>query len=320
MSRTLQDAINEAVTMEMQAASHGDPHSLFTAYSNKRINRVLQDAIDLGNEYSLDFDMIKQSETLLKKIEMTQELLSDILNLQKLSPIQKQSIYMENVYKLEKSIEKAKAIDIQPDLLQIGMTLILRCQAEYWLSVLLTRLQDVTIATDANEHDMNKLRDALTKGQSLSANDDLVNKGWLFLNRLDCELNIYRALKAVPPIRMPMDNPPEGYYTEQDIGRIEETEGYPLPPAETGEYVWIPAESFTLFVDAITRLKQIYQASESLGANPSIIQEAKDRITKADKEIKQLEAKEANDKNNGIEAAKKLAKKLKKGGGKKGKK
>lgn len=328
MIRTLQDAIREALSLEMTITNNNNnggennlsPHTLFNAYNNKRMNRLLQDAIDLGKEHSLDLEMINQAESLLQKLEITQELLLDILTLQKLSPIQKQSIYMENVYKLEKSIERAKPLNVHIDLLNMGINLIFCCQAEYWLSILLIRLKDVTIATDANEHDMNKLRAALTKAQGVQGNEDLVNKGWLFLNRLDCELNIHRALKAIPTIRLPMDNPPEGYYTEQDIGHIQETEGYPLPPADTGEYIWIAAENFTLFVDAITRLKQIYHGSESLGANPTILHEAKERITKADKELKQLENKENNDKNNAIETAKKLAKKLKKGGGGGGKK
>jgi hypothetical protein len=180
-------------------------------------------------------------------------------------------------------------------------------------------VQDIAVATDANEHDMNKLRAAITKAQALSADDAMIDRASRFLGRFDAELGMYRALKAIPPIKLPMENPPDGYYTEQDVGKIQETDGYPLPPADTGEYVWIPAENLTKFVEAIQRLKTVFQGADSFGANPTIVAEAKERLAKAEKEIKQLEVKDGNDKLAAIEVAKKAAKKLK-SKGKKGKK
>jgi len=119
-------------------------------------------------------------------------------------------------------------------------------------------------------------------------------------------------LKNIPAIRLPMENAPEGYYTDKDIGSIKETEGYPFPPADTGEYVWIPAEALTAFAAAITNLKTCYTGADVLGANPDIIAESKDRLAKAEKELKLLETKDGNDKTAALEVVKKLAKKLKK--------
>lgn len=316
MTGVLMEAINEGMNYRVHPSSSSSTSS---DHNNQRINRVLADAIALGYEHCLDMDLIQQTEQLLKRIEVNQDLVADIMVLQKLSPITTQTQYLEHVYRLEKSIEIAARYELDPQRIQVGLDLISRCQIEYWLSTMLTRVQDILVATDANEHDMNKLRAAITKAQALNADEAMVERAVRFLGRFDAELGMYRALKAIPAIKLPMENPPEGYYTEQDVGKIQETEGYPLPPADTGEYVWIPAENLTKFVDSIQRLRGVYQGADSFGANPSIVAEAKERLTKADKETKQLEAKDANDKLAAIEAAKKAAKKLK-SKGKKGKK
>lgn len=315
MTNILVDAINEGLSYKITGSnSSGSENS-----ANKRINRVLSDAIALGHEHCLDLDLIHQAENLLQRLEVNQDLVADILALQRLAPITTQTQYLEHVYRLEKSLEIAAQQEIDPMQIQVGLDLISRCQIEYWLSTLLSRLTDITIATDANEHDMSKLRAAIQKAQGLQADEGLVDRASKFLGRFDAELGMYRALKAIPAIKAPMENAPEGYYTEQDIGKIQQTDEYPLPPAETGEYVWIPAENLTKFVEAIQRLRTVFAGAEAFGANPSIIAESKERLTKSEKEIKALEAKDNNDKLAAIEVAKKAAKKLK-SKGKKGKK
>lgn len=301
MTESLKAAIDEAKAA-MEEHVHG---------SSKRINGLLMDAIVMGDEYALDQDYIQQAESLLKKLEVAQDLDSDIAALQQQSPIRTQTDYQEHVYKLEKSIERAAEIEVEESKLQIGLQLIAKCQIEYWLSVLLDRLKDVVTAVDANEHDMNKLRAAIEKANDLAADNSLVDSAKTFLRRLDAELGMSRALKNIPAIRLPMENAPEGYYSEKDLGSIKETEGYPLPPAE-GDYIWQPAESLTAFTAAITNLRTCYTGADQLGANPNIIAESKDRLAKAEKELKQLESKDTIDKAAAIEAVKKLAKKLKK--------
>jgi len=312
MTNILVDTINEALNMKVSQASSprlgsaGAPNN----NNNKRMNKMLLDAIDLGKENALDAELIAQAEMLLKKLEVNQDLVEDIVALQRLAPIKTQTQYLKHVYKLEKSIERALEVDVDPSQIQIGLDLISRCQIEYWLATLLDRLKDVSTASDSNEHDMHKLRAAIQKAQALHADEEMIEQGTKFLGRLDAELGMFRALKAIPIIKMPMENPPEGYYTEQDVGKIKETEGFPLPPPE-GEYVWIPAENLTKFIDSINRLKSVYTGAEAFGANPAIIAESKERIAKAEKELKVLEAKDNNDKLAAIEVTKKAAKKLK---------
>lgn len=316
MSLALEEAVAEAEAVIKRISNPDSPRSPRTPVANnttnnKRINRLLSEVIAMGNEYALDADLINTAEILLKKIEIAQDLSTDIEDLQKLAPMKTQYDYLEHVYKLEKSIERAKENNVDQIQIQIGLDLIARCQIEYWLLMLIERLKDIESANDSNEHDMNKLRDAVEKAETIQANAQILSMGNKLLKRMDAELGMNRALKGFPVFKTPMDNPPEGYYTEKDIGKIQETEGYPLPPPETNEYIWLPSETLTAYNNAIIRLKGCFGDAENLGANPLIIAESKERLTKAEKEIKLLEAKDLSDKNTAIELAKKLAKKLK---------
>jgi hypothetical protein len=284
----------------------------WTSGMDNQINRMLSDAIVLGRENALDQSMIDEAEALLLKIEVDQALTADIKSVTALSPITTQTAYLQHVYRLERSIERATEVGVDSLRVRKGLIVIQRCQCEHWLSLWISRLADVATASDAYEHDMNKLRSALSKAQEVNADESMIEKAGKFLGRLDAELGMYRALKAIPPIKLPLENAPEGYYGEDDVGKIKQTEEYPLPFVETGDYIWLPAENLSKFSEAINRLRTVYQGAEALGANPQIIAESKERLTKSEKELKLLEAKDNNDKFLAIEAAKKAAKKLKK--------
>jgi len=283
----------------------------------------LADAIQTGKDWSLDEDQIAEGERLLNKLEISQELISDTLAVREIVPVTTQEAYIKHVYKLEKSIERSREAGIDQSQLDVGLDLIARCQIEYWLSVLLERLKDVVTADDSNEHDMNKLKAAIASAQELRADKELIERGTKFLGRLGAELGMTRAIKCIPHYKLPPPpHPeglvPEGWWGEKDVGKIEETEGYPLPPADTGEYVWLPAESFSALGKAILQLKSSYEGAEELHANPDIIAESKEKLHKSEKDYKVLQAKDEEDKAHALEAVKKLAKKLK--GGKKKKK
>ena len=63
---------------------------------------------------------------------------------------------------------------------------------------------------------------------------------------LDGELELRRAIDAIPQVKLPIAEPPKDYWAEDDLGRIEDDyPDFPLPP-ESGEYVWIPAKSLAL--------------------------------------------------------------------------
>lgn len=53
---------------------------------------------------------------------------------------------------------------------------------------------------------------------------------------------------------------PKDYWQPEDVGRIEETEGFPLPPVDaegkTLDYVWIPSDSLRSLSTACERLSK----------------------------------------------------------------
>lgn len=254
MTNMLAETISDALAFRVTPPPIGNVGTNnAAAAASKKMTKLLQEAIDMGKEHALDIDMIVQAEQLLKKLEVNQELVDDIVTLQRLAPIRTQTAYTDHVYSLEASIERALEVEVDPSQVQLALDLIARCQTEYWLNTLFERVKDVTIATDSNEHDMNKLRAALEKARLYQADEKMIEKASKILSKLDAELGMYRALKAIPSIKLPMENAPSDYYGPYDVGKVKETEGYPNPPADTGEYVWTPAENLTKFVDAIAR-------------------------------------------------------------------
>lgn len=287
-------------------------------YQANKLCSALQDAIAVGKEWGLDEEIIENGEKLLVKLEVLQELIQDMSTVRKAAPMRSQDVFINNIFKLENSIRKAEQTGIDAGQLEEPVRLVRRCQSEYWLSVLLARLSDVVTADDSNEHDMNKLRKAIETAEAAVCSDELLDEARRFLQRLDSELGMSRAIAAMPSVRLPIENPPPDYWTAEDTGKIEETEGYPAPPADNnGEYKWQHAQTYIALTAAIERLSASYTGSEALGANPGIIQLSKETLAKAEKDLKVLEAKDQADKAAAIEVAKKALKKLKKSMGKK---
>lgn len=311
--------VNNLKESVANASRINDPEaaSSITMEESLSLAGKLAEAVNVGTEWSLDADLINEGQTLLTKLELSQELANDIIAIQQIVPIRTQTMYLDHVSKLEKSIERAHEANVDKQQLNIGIDLLTRCQIEYWLSVMIERLKDVVSANDSNEHDMIKLSNAVEKASNLYADDSLVQQGRTFLNRLNAELGMSRAIKNMPVYKLPPADGviPEGYWTENDTGKIKETEGYPLPPADTGEYIWLPAPAFEALSDAIDAVRSSYDGAEELGANPDIIAQSKELLVKAEKDFKILDQKNAADKAHALEVVKKQAKKLK--GGKK---
>lgn len=283
--------------------------------------RSLSDALQDAEEWCLDQDLCAHATQLMTKLEVLQDLTQDTSRLQKAQPLRTQTDYIEYVHKLEKSMERARHVGLDRNQLQVATDLIARANVEYWVETMANRLRAVPIAKDCHEHDMNRLRAAILKAEALKASEEIVDSATILHGRLHTELGLYRAMQGLPIVRLPVENPAEGYYQESDIGHIEETEGYPLPPAETGIYVWIHSEAFTGLQSAIDTLKKLLSSSatpagnEGAVVNPALVAEAKEKLIKAEKDLKHLATKDEADKALAIEAATKLAKKLKKKGG-----
>lgn len=284
------------------------------------VARRLSDALMDAKEWALEETVIEQGQKLLEKLELTQELLTDMASLEAVLPVRTQAVYTQHVHKLERSIVRAEKVDADKFQLETSRLLIGRAQVEYILSMLINRLRGVECAMDPNEHDMNRLKQAVEQARTLGAFPEVVTEGDLLYQRLEAELSMSRAMLGIPTVRVPVDPVPEGYWDEGDTGKIEETEEYPLPPADNnGEYRWINSTAYTALKQAIETLKKSYVGADALGANPTVIAASKDKLTRAEKQMKLLNVKDEADKASALEAVAKLVKKLKKGkgGGKK---
>lgn len=310
--------LNEAVS-EAQTVNSSHFLQTFNQATADNIAKTLDEAIKVGKEWCLDELTINESERLLSKLESSQELMQDMLSLQQHTPIRTQTEYINRVYKLQQSMKNSEEAGLDKSQLQVGHDLISKCQIEYWLSTLLHRLADVETADDSHEHDMTRLRQAIHKAEACNAAEDLINQGLAFMKRLDAELGMTRAVAKIPAVKLPMAEPPEGYYEEVvDKGFVIQTEEYPLPPPDPdtgkgGDYQWQEAESFTALKAACEELLRVSEGAEDCGANPNICEESRNMLNRVQKEIKLLEEKDGEDKIAAIEVVKKLAKKMKKG-------
>lgn len=290
-----------------------------TGVDHSSVLSDLAEAIRLGKEWTVDHLYIEQAENLYHKFEISQELQTSLRVIQASLPITKQSVYMELIYPLEALIKQAEACSLEKSQIQAAEEIISRVQVEYWLVTLTHRLDVVKDgAQDCHEHDINRLKLAIQKAQAFRVADDLLDVAMRLHQRLSKELLMTRAIAHLPVVKLPMENPPDGYWNpEEDVGKIVETPEYPLPPADTGEYQWQSSKALTNLRQAYQALKEAWQGAEEVGAHPGVVAESKEKIVKAEKDMKLLEVKDGQDKVLAVEAATKLAKKLKKGKGKK---
>jgi hypothetical protein len=302
------------------------PRGGFKGASLLDYTRRLADCIEESKVWGVDTAIILQGEQTMIKLEVTQDLMTDTLALQQETPMQSQEKYVQYVHKLERTLMKAENAGVERQQIQFAKDLIVCCQIEYWISVLALRLTGIDCARDCNEHDMIRLKQAILKGQALRAADSIVDAAVALLGKMEAELGMSRALIGIPTITLPPVIPkgvaeadfvvPEGWWQECDTGQIKETEGYPAPP-EGGVYIWEPSEAYTSLQKSVVALKASLNGAEELNANPDVIAESKAKIVVAEKQLKSLDHKNEADKVIAIDAATKLAKKLKKG--KKGK-
>ena len=278
----------------------------------KEVIKSVSGTFDESMGVGLDEDLIVEGRKMLHKLETNNELMSAIVEAQKQAPVRSQKQYITHIGLLEKAVLKGESVFVDKTILQYARDIITRSKIECLLSTSLDRVKHITKATSFEEQDMFKIKSFLAKAESCQAHDGLIREGSLRLTRMEAELEMSRAIAAAPVVRLPINDPPPEYWQPEDIGKIVENEGFPLPP-EGGEYVWEHSASYTLLLTSIERLRGCSNGADKLGANPALIQEAKELLVKSEKGMKLLDAKDAEDKRVAVDAATKAAKKLKKG-------
>ena len=271
----------------------------------------LQDILRISSDAGLPLEKIALGEKMIQKLDMGKELVADLDMVQKAMPIRSQDQF-DSVHRLERTIQRAKEVGADAGQITFAEDLISRCEIEYWVGALAKRLQGVIQACDTDEHDMDRLKEAIAKGTELQAHSNILEVAANLCKRLYAELGMTRALVLVPTVKMPLKEGaeyPEDYWGADDLGHIVETEGYPNPPAETNEYVWSPSKSYTSLQTAIAAIKAAYVGAEDLGANSDLCIEAKTKLAKCEKDFKILHLKNETDKLIGIENTAKMCKK-----------
>jgi hypothetical protein len=115
----------------------------------------------------------------------------------------------------------------------------------YWLGVATKKVADIECATEASVKVMGKLKESITKAEMNGANEELIKAGVSVHEKLTAEVEIGRAMGGFPEVKLPVaDMEPKeakAYWLEEDpekpvnVGHIEQTREWPLPPEDTGE-------------------------------------------------------------------------------------
>jgi len=285
---------------------------LNTSGSPAEVIANLTETLRISSEAGLPEALIAQGEKIVQRLEVGMDLAADLDVVRAAMPIKFQKQFLVTVHRLEATILRAKEAGADAGQISFAEDLIAKCEIDYWVTTLTNRLTSVLVAQDPNEHDMNRLKQAVLKGQALQADEGILETADTLCKRLFAELGMSRALASLPIVKMPLKEGaeyPDDYWGENDTGHIVETEGYPHPPADTNEYVWEPSASYVALQTSIAQIKSAYVGAEELGANPDVCLEAKTKLQKAEKDIKVLHVKNESDKLIGIENTQKLCKK-----------
>jgi len=300
---------------------------------------MLGKAKDLG----VSKEVMVVGDAILKKITLGRKLEKEIEDLEGAMPVVTQIAYTGFVNVLQETIAEVTEL-LKPeggeraadeadvggaetvaegglqDIVKRGEALCETAHSEYWLNVCVGTVAEVDCATEHTVSLMKRLKESITKAEMANGNSELVENATKVHARLSCELELGRAIENFPVVRLPdpeMDAKAlKEYWQEEDTGAIEETREWPLPPEETGQYIWNPSDSLKLLRDACERLETALKGSE--GCFESLVEESRKVLEEKNAELEVLEAKNDEDRDAAVAAAEKLAKKLKKGkGGKK---
>lgn len=260
------------------------------------VRDIIKNASIIFNEsegVGLDEEQISEGKRLLYKLEANSDLMSAIYEAQKQSPVRNQSQYIQHIVLLERAIVKGESLFVDKSILQQARDIVTRSQIEVLLDTSIQRVANVTKATDLEEQDMLKIKSFMEKAVENDGADILIKEASSRLARMNAELEMSRAIRAVPVVKYPPNGevPPE-YWGPDDVGHIVETETFPLPP-EGGEYIWEHSVSFNKLQSSLDRLRKCANGADKVGANPAVISEAKDLLIKTEKGMKQLEMKDA---------------------------
>jgi len=200
----------------------------------------------------------------------------DIDSLRENMPITTAQRY-KSLNTLQNNLEATKKLkldcednEIDPEnRISVGLDLCISSHNDYWLSFAVRRLKMPRKTKKIKVEDMKHLKDAIERAEALpGCNLDIIKEAHSLYKRLTHEMHLMKVFDELPKVKLPIpDIPPDesrGYWREQDRGYIEKSEGFPLPPINTGEYIWIQAKSLNSLQKAIAELKHGIDAAVDL--------------------------------------------------------
>lgn len=300
----LQDALDAAKNAQ----------EAFTKEELVQITKRLNDVVVGAQRVGVEEQLINSGQQYLKLLEVLHRLEQQSDELETCSPVKSQSLYEQFAVPLEITMKTAELFHVNPKHLQRAEELRKRAQAELRLELSIAKLQNVECAGEDHVRLMERLDEAIQNSKQRGGFQEQIQHAEALLERVRKELDIGRAIAALPTVKLPppSDQPiPANYWGPEDKGHIVETETFPLPPPDTGEYVWAAAESFQSLRHATLSLQTALVGSEVSGANATLVADGKAAYAKVKAELEILEQKDAADKDAAVSAAQKAARKLK---------
>jgi hypothetical protein len=92
----------------------------------------LSDTINDANEYALEENALKKAQTLLLKLESTEDLIHDTATVLLCLPVRTQSMYVQNVHRLERTLCRSEGLNVSPSQIAISRALITRYDVTFY--------------------------------------------------------------------------------------------------------------------------------------------------------------------------------------------
>jgi len=165
-----------------------------------------------------------------------------------------------------------------------------RSVSEFWLSYYLDKSTN-----DANENILQNLENVLDQAEKNHANSNLLAKAKAILTKAKAEAQLKMAISNMPTVRLPLAQYPPDYWQPEDIGHLAEIttqDDSETPPISVQ---WIPAKSFSDFSNALNNLHNALTSATHANADSAILSQAQQLHHTASDDLKQLERKDAED-------------------------
>ena len=96
----------------------------------------LSDSMNDANEWALEENALKKAQTLLLKLESTEDLIHDTATVLLCLPVRTQSMYMQNVHRLERTLCRSEGLNVSPPQIAISRALITRYIVTFYYCII----------------------------------------------------------------------------------------------------------------------------------------------------------------------------------------